>query len=46
MTPRPLQVESVYQPTGDQPESILYLDTAPFVTREILHIDGGQNTGH
>jgi NAD(P)-dependent dehydrogenase (short-subunit alcohol dehydrogenase family) len=24
----------------------LYLETAPFVTGEILHVDGGQNAGH
>ena len=25
---------------------VLYLETAPFVTGEILHIDGGQSAGH
>lgn len=24
----------------------LYLDLAPFVTGEILHVDGGQGAGH
>ena len=24
----------------------LYLETSPFVTGEILHIDGGQSAGH
>ncbi|WP_336355586.1 SDR family NAD(P)-dependent oxidoreductase [Pseudomonas granadensis] len=27
-------------------EAILYLDTANFVTGEILHVDGGQSAGH
>ncbi|AIQ10778.1 SDR family NAD(P)-dependent oxidoreductase [Paenibacillus durus] len=27
-------------------EAILYLDSASFVTGEILHVDGGQNAGH
>ncbi|MGF6448147.1 NAD(P)-dependent dehydrogenase (short-subunit alcohol dehydrogenase family) [Paraburkholderia youngii] len=26
--------------------AILYLDSAPFVTGEILHVDGGQVAGH
>ncbi|MBM7564862.1 SDR family NAD(P)-dependent oxidoreductase [Paenibacillus sacheonensis] len=26
-------------------DAILYLDSAPFVTGEILHVDGGQNAG-
>ena len=25
---------------------VLYLESAPFVTGEILHIDGGQSAGH
>jgi hypothetical protein len=25
---------------------VLYLDTAGFVTGEILHVDGGQSAGH
>jgi len=25
---------------------VLYLENAPFVTGEILHIDGGQSAGH
>jgi NAD(P)-dependent dehydrogenase (short-subunit alcohol dehydrogenase family) len=25
---------------------VLYLESAPFVTGEVLHIDGGQNAGH
>jgi NAD(P)-dependent dehydrogenase (short-subunit alcohol dehydrogenase family) len=27
-------------------EAVLYLDTAGFVTGEILHVDGGQSAGH
>jgi hypothetical protein len=25
---------------------VLYLENAPFVTGEILHVDGGQSAGH
>ena len=31
---------------GDVVEGIRYLERAPFVTGEILHIDGGQSAGH
>jgi len=31
---------------SDIVEAILYLESAPFVTGEILHIDGGQSAGH
>ena len=31
---------------GDIVNAILYLDSAPFVTGEILHVDGGQSAGH
>ena len=27
-------------------QAVLYLDDAPFVTGEILHVDGGQSAGH
>ena len=27
-------------------EAVLYLETAAFVTGEILHVDGGQHAGH
>ncbi|TFE22708.1 SDR family NAD(P)-dependent oxidoreductase [Cohnella luojiensis] len=27
-------------------EAVLYLDSANFVTGEVLHVDGGQNAGH
>jgi len=30
----------------DVVQGILYLEQAPFVTGEILHIDGGQSAGH
>ncbi|MFM0625575.1 SDR family NAD(P)-dependent oxidoreductase [Paraburkholderia xenovorans] len=32
--------------TSDVVNAILYLDSAPFVTGEILHVDGGQSAGH
>ena len=31
---------------SDIVEAIVYLDNAPFVTGEILHVDGGQSAGH
>jgi NAD(P)-dependent dehydrogenase (short-subunit alcohol dehydrogenase family) len=31
---------------SDVVEAILYLESASFVTGEILHVDGGQNAGH
>jgi NAD(P)-dependent dehydrogenase (short-subunit alcohol dehydrogenase family) len=31
---------------SDVVDGILYLERAPFVTGEILHIDGGQSAGH
>jgi NAD(P)-dependent dehydrogenase (short-subunit alcohol dehydrogenase family) len=31
---------------SDIVEAILYLENAPFVTGEILHVDGGQSAGH
>jgi NAD(P)-dependent dehydrogenase (short-subunit alcohol dehydrogenase family) len=31
---------------SDAVNAILYLDSAPFVTGEILHVDGGQSAGH
>ncbi len=31
---------------ADVVEAVLYLENAPFVTGEILHVDGGQNAGH
>ena len=30
----------------DVVDAIVYLETAPFVTGEILHVDGGQSAGH
>jgi NAD(P)-dependent dehydrogenase (short-subunit alcohol dehydrogenase family) len=31
---------------SDIVEAILYLESASFVTGEILHVDGGQSAGH
>ena len=31
---------------SDIVDAVLYLDGAPFVTGEILHVDGGQSAGH
>jgi NAD(P)-dependent dehydrogenase (short-subunit alcohol dehydrogenase family) len=31
---------------SDIVDAVLYLETAPFVTGEILHVDGGQSAGH
>ena len=31
---------------SDIVDAVLYLDNAPFVTGEILHVDGGQSAGH
>jgi NAD(P)-dependent dehydrogenase (short-subunit alcohol dehydrogenase family) len=31
---------------SDIVNAILYLESAGFVTGEILHVDGGQNAGH
>jgi NAD(P)-dependent dehydrogenase (short-subunit alcohol dehydrogenase family) len=31
---------------GDIVDAVLYLDCAPFVTGETLHVDGGQAAGH
>ncbi|AGP52242.1 hypothetical protein M271_03055 [Streptomyces rapamycinicus NRRL 5491] len=30
----------------DVVNAIIYLENAPFVTGEIVHVDGGQNAGH
>jgi NAD(P)-dependent dehydrogenase (short-subunit alcohol dehydrogenase family) len=32
--------------TSDIVDAVVYLESAPFVTGEILHVDGGQNAGH
>jgi NAD(P)-dependent dehydrogenase (short-subunit alcohol dehydrogenase family) len=54
----PLRDDSSYASSGalhpighvgeieDVAGGILYLESAPFVTGEILHIDGGQSAGH
>ncbi len=31
---------------SDVVDAVVYLDTAEFVTGEILHVDGGQAAGH
>jgi NAD(P)-dependent dehydrogenase (short-subunit alcohol dehydrogenase family) len=31
---------------SDNVDAVLYLESAPFVTGEILHVDGGQSAGH
>lgn len=31
---------------GDITDAVLYLENAPFVTGETLHVDGGQSAGH
>jgi NAD(P)-dependent dehydrogenase (short-subunit alcohol dehydrogenase family) len=31
---------------SDIVDAILYLESASFVTGEILHVDGGQSAGH
>jgi NAD(P)-dependent dehydrogenase (short-subunit alcohol dehydrogenase family) len=31
---------------ADVVEAVLYLERAPFVTGEVLHVDGGQSAGH
>jgi NAD(P)-dependent dehydrogenase (short-subunit alcohol dehydrogenase family) len=30
----------------DVVNAVVYLENAPFVTGEILHVDGGQSAGH
>jgi NAD(P)-dependent dehydrogenase (short-subunit alcohol dehydrogenase family) len=30
----------------DVVDAVVYLENAPFVTGEILHVDGGQSAGH
>jgi NAD(P)-dependent dehydrogenase (short-subunit alcohol dehydrogenase family) len=30
----------------DVVEAVLYLESAEFVTGEVLHVDGGQHAGH
>jgi NAD(P)-dependent dehydrogenase (short-subunit alcohol dehydrogenase family) len=32
--------------SSDIVDAIVYLEQAPFVTGEILHVDGGQSAGH
>jgi NAD(P)-dependent dehydrogenase (short-subunit alcohol dehydrogenase family) len=50
--PETHEVLATFHPLGrmgeisDVVEGIVYLENAPFVTGEILHIDGGQSAGH
>jgi NAD(P)-dependent dehydrogenase (short-subunit alcohol dehydrogenase family) len=43
---------SFHQPLGSMKEisdivgAVMYLESAPFVTGEILHVDGRQSAGH
>jgi NAD(P)-dependent dehydrogenase (short-subunit alcohol dehydrogenase family) len=32
--------------TSDIVDAVIYLENAPFVTGEILHVDGGMSAGH
>jgi NAD(P)-dependent dehydrogenase (short-subunit alcohol dehydrogenase family) len=32
--------------TSDIADAVVFLDSAPFITGEILHVDGGQSAGH
>jgi NAD(P)-dependent dehydrogenase (short-subunit alcohol dehydrogenase family) len=32
--------------SSDVAEAVVYLENAPFITGEILHVDGGQSAGH
>jgi NAD(P)-dependent dehydrogenase (short-subunit alcohol dehydrogenase family) len=32
--------------TSDVVSAIMYLESAPFVTGEFMHVDGGQSAGH
>lgn len=31
---------------SDVADAVVYLENAPFVTGEILHVDGGMSAGH
>lgn len=31
---------------SDVVDAVVHLENAPFVTGEILHVDGGQSAGH
>ncbi len=50
--PETEEARSAFQPVGhmgeisDVVEAVLYLESARFVTGEILHVDGGQSAGH
>jgi len=40
--PSPGQVGQV----SDVVNGVLFLESSPYITREILHVDGGQTAGH
>jgi NAD(P)-dependent dehydrogenase (short-subunit alcohol dehydrogenase family) len=42
---RPGQLDAPHE-ISDIVEAILYLESASFVTGEILHVDGGQSAGY
>jgi len=50
--PEAYETLGAFQPIGrmgeknDIADAILFLDSAPFITGEILHVDGGQSAGH
>jgi NAD(P)-dependent dehydrogenase (short-subunit alcohol dehydrogenase family) len=50
--PETVDALAVLHPVGrigeidDVVDAIVYLENAPFVTGEILHVDGGQSAGH
>lgn len=50
--PENYEALGAFQPIGRMGEpseiaqAVLFLDSAPFVTGEILHVDGGQSAGH
>jgi NAD(P)-dependent dehydrogenase (short-subunit alcohol dehydrogenase family) len=38
--------EDPHRETSDIVSAIMYLESAPFVTGEFMHVDGGQSAGH
>jgi NAD(P)-dependent dehydrogenase (short-subunit alcohol dehydrogenase family) len=51
-SPANYEALAALQPIGrmgepsDIASAILFLDSSPFITGEILHVDGGQSAGH
>ncbi|HEV3169284.1 MAG TPA: hypothetical protein VGZ32_03055 [Actinocrinis sp.] len=37
---------NAYRKLGYAVVAVMFLETAPFITGEILHVDGGQSAGH